>query len=114
AGGGRGFRCLRRPAGRAPAPLQEQATRLAGRLGMARCPTVYLVHAPVSPLLWAFCGSPRLLLPAALWERLGDEQRETLLAHELAHLRRGDHRVRWLELLVLTLYWSRPVGWWSL
>src|SRR5262249_55165372 len=64
--------------------------------------------------LWAFCGSPRLLLPAALWERLGDEQRETLLAHELAHLRRGDHRVRWLELLVLTLYWWHPVVWWAL
>jgi hypothetical protein len=67
----------------------------------------------VSPLLWALAGAPRLLLPAALWERLNDEQRDTLLAHELAHLRRRDHWVRRLELLALGLYWWLPVAWWA-
>jgi hypothetical protein len=35
------------------------------------------------------------------------------LAHELAHLRRRDHWVRWLELVVLGLYWWHPVAWWA-
>src|SRR5262249_20630737 len=92
---GRGARLprLRRPARSAPADLQEQTRALAARLGLARCPGIWLIPARVSPLLWALGRAPRLLLPAGLWERLSPEQRETLLAHELAHLRRRDHWV---------------------
>jgi bla regulator protein blaR1 len=107
------FRRLLRYARPAAAAVQDQARRLADRLGLARCPGVWLVPAPVSPMLWALGGAPRLLLPAALWDRLGPEQQDTLLAHELAHLRRGDHWVRRLELLVLGLYWWHPVAWWA-
>jgi tetratricopeptide (TPR) repeat protein len=67
----------------------------------------------VSPLLWALVGPPRLLLPEALWKTLTEQQRGTLLAHELAHLRRRDHWVRLLELVVLGLYWWHPVAWWA-
>src|SRR5262249_44818338 len=108
----RRFRRLLRPAVRAAAPVQERAGQLAARLGIPRCPPVLLVPAPVAPMLWAVFGSPRVLLPAALWERLADTQRDTLLVHELAHLRRGDHWVRRLELLALGLYWWHPVTWW--
>jgi beta-lactamase regulating signal transducer with metallopeptidase domain len=107
------FRRLLRYAEPAPAPLQDRAGRLAARLGLARCPGVWLVPAPVSPMLWALGTAPRLLLPMALWERLGPEQQDTLLLHELAHLRRRDHWVRRLELLVLGLYWWHPVVWWA-
>jgi beta-lactamase regulating signal transducer with metallopeptidase domain len=97
----------------APPAVTEQAHRLARRLGLARCPAVYFVAGQVPPLLWAAGGPARVLLPAALWERLTGEQRETLLAHELAHLRRRDHWVRWLELAALGLYWWHPVAWWA-
>jgi beta-lactamase regulating signal transducer with metallopeptidase domain len=102
-----------RGARRAPAALRERAGQLARCLGLRRCPAVYLVDAPVSPLLWAVGWVPRVLLPAGLWERLSGEQRDTLLLHELAHLRRGDHWVRRLELIVLGLYWWYPVVWWA-
>src|SRR5207248_9487495 len=91
----------------------ERGRRLAARLGLARCPDVALVPACISPLLWALGRVPRLLLPAELWQRLTPEQRDTLLAHELAHLRRGDPWVRRLELLALGLYWWHPVAWWA-
>ena len=68
---------------------------------------------PIPPMLWAVLGKPRLLLPAALWEALAEEQRETLLVHELLHLRGRDHWVRRLELLTLGLYWWHPVAWWA-
>jgi beta-lactamase regulating signal transducer with metallopeptidase domain len=93
--------------------LRELARRLAGRIGLAGCPEIWLVPAPVSPLLWALGGAPRLLLPAGLWARLTEEQRASLLVHELAHLRRRDHWVRRLELVVLGLYWWHPVVWWA-
>ena len=34
------------------------------------------------------------------------------LRHELAHLKRGDHLVRFLELVVTALYWWHPLLWW--
>jgi bla regulator protein BlaR1 len=97
----------------APVPIQRRAAELAGRLGLRRCPEVSFVIGPVSPLLWAVWGPPRLLLPSNLWERLSGDQRDAILVHELAHLRRRDHWVRRLELLVLGLYWWHPVVWWA-
>jgi beta-lactamase regulating signal transducer with metallopeptidase domain len=109
----RRFRLLLRCGRLAPAAVQDRAGALAGRLGLAGCPGVWLLEAPVPPLLWSLLGPPRVLLPARLWDSLTDEQQDTLLAHELAHLRRRDHWVRWLELLALGLYWWLPVAWWA-
>jgi hypothetical protein len=97
----------------APVPIQEQTRLLAQRLGLAHCPTVLLVPGRVSPLLWALGRKACLVIPADLLERLGPEQRSSLLAHELAHARRRDHWVRWLEFAVSGLYWWLPVMWWA-
>jgi len=97
----------------APADLQLRVRHLAGRLGLKRPPQVLVLPAAVSPMLWALGGIPRLLLPAALLDQLSYEQWDTLLVHELAHLRRRDHWVRWLEFLVLALNWWHPVAWWA-
>jgi hypothetical protein len=97
----------------APPALQERAQRLAQQLGLSRCPRIYILPAPLTPLLWAVIGEPCLLLPAVLWNRLTGQQQDTLLAHELAHLRRGDPWVRRLEMVVLGLYWWHPVVWWA-
>jgi beta-lactamase regulating signal transducer with metallopeptidase domain len=107
------FRRLLKVAQFAPAALQRQACNVAERLGLARCPGVWLLPAPVPPLLWVLGGPPRVFLPAALWYELSGAQQDTLLAHELSHLRRRDHWVRWLELLAVGLYWWLPTAWWA-
>jgi len=63
--------------------------------------------------LWWLGGPRRILIPALLLENLGEEQRATLLVHELAHFRRRDHWTRLLELLVTGLYWWHPIVWWA-
>ncbi len=93
--------------------LQEQARAIAARIGLRRCPQGWLVPGILSPMLWALLGRPRLLFPAELLKRLDADQLTTLLAHELAHLKRGDHWVRRLELLVTGLYWWHPVVWYA-
>src|SRR5207245_10624829 len=92
---------------------QLRLQELAERLGLSVCPSISFVAAPIAPLLWALARSPRLLIPSQLWDRLNEEQRDTLLVHELAHLRRGDHWVRRLEMVVLALYWWHPAVWWA-
>ncbi len=106
------FQRMLRFAEPAPDDVQALACELADRLDV-RCPEVRVVPASVSPMLWTLGRMPRLLVPAGLLERLTPDQRATLLAHELAHWRRRDDRVRWLEFVVLALYWWSPLVWWS-
>jgi hypothetical protein len=66
------------------------------------------------PLVWSIGRRPRLILPSGLFARLGREAQATILAHELAHIRRGDHLVRILELAATTIFWWHPVVWWAI
>lgn len=97
----------------APPALQRQADHLAARFGLRRRPSVRLVDARLPPMLWATCLGATILVPRRLVDRLSDEQMATLLAHELAHLSRRDHWVRWLEMFVLGLFWWHPVAWYA-
>jgi beta-lactamase regulating signal transducer with metallopeptidase domain len=108
------FRRLLDHAAPASPELQAEAIFLAERLGLARCPTVRVMPLALSPLVWGLVGGRAwLVLPADLLDRLKPEERSALLAHELAHLRRRDHWVRWLEIAALGLYWWHPVAWWA-
>jgi beta-lactamase regulating signal transducer with metallopeptidase domain len=64
-------------------------------------------------MLWSLGLNAKLLFPADLLQRLREDSRAMLLTHELAHYRRGDHRVRLLELIVTGLYWWHPLVWWA-
>jgi len=97
----------------APAKLVDRVRRLARQVGLKRIPHVCLVPGQLTPMLWAVGRRPRLVLPAELFERMPQEQQNTLLLHELAHLRRRDHLVRLLEFVVRGLYWWHPVVWYA-
>jgi beta-lactamase regulating signal transducer with metallopeptidase domain len=109
----RRFARLLRWATPAPGGLQRTAAVIARRLEMASPPGVWLLPGAVTPLVWCLGGPPRLILPSDLLERLTPAQQATLIAHELAHVRRRDHWVRWLELAVMFVYWWHPVAWWA-
>jgi beta-lactamase regulating signal transducer with metallopeptidase domain len=95
----------------APATIREAAAGVANRLGLRRVPEIRMLPVCVSPLVWAIGGRPRVYLPTALFERLDEAAREAILAHELAHVRRGDHWVRLLEVVATALFWWHPVVW---
>ena len=50
---------------------------------------------------------PRIYLPY----RMDSRDRQHVIAHEQAHLRRGDHLWKPLGFLLLTAYWFNPVCW---
>jgi beta-lactamase regulating signal transducer with metallopeptidase domain len=109
------FRRALRDGQPAPAAIQDQAARLARAIGLRRCPTVVIVPGRVWPSLWmpgVFARQAQVILPGGLLPLLDASQREAVLAHELAHLRRGDPWVRWLELIACGIYWWYPLlGW---
>jgi len=106
-------RLLGMASGAAPPQVQESAATIAHRLGMAAAPTIYTTSARISPLVWWLGGKVRILIPAAMSRRMDADQLQWILAHELAHVRRKDHLVRWLEWLACSLFWWNPVVWWA-
>jgi beta-lactamase regulating signal transducer with metallopeptidase domain len=107
------FRRLLQHALPAPAPIMARTEEIAQRLGLRRAPPVFLVPARIPPMLWPASGGPRLLIPDALLPQLTEPERDALLAHELAHVRRRDHWVRLLEIAATALFWWYPVTWWA-
>jgi beta-lactamase regulating signal transducer with metallopeptidase domain len=107
------FQRLLRHARPAPVDLQDRARALAARLGLKRCPPLSLVPGVVSPMVWPVGQLPRLLFPTLLLDRLDAGQRDALVLHELAHVRRRDRWVRLVELVATGLYWWHPVVWWA-
>jgi len=84
------------------------ASRLAPTLGLKRCPPVRVVDAPIPPLVWSLGIRPMILLPTGLLGQLDVAQRDAVIAHELAHVRRRDYLIRWLEIVSLVAFWWNP------
>ena len=106
------FRRLLRKAERGPNELEDLAGRLSRRMGVRRCPEILILPVRITPAVWSLFGRPRIVLPEELAREMQPDQMETILAHELAHIRRGDHLVRLLELAVTTVFWWNPIVWW--
>ena len=97
-----------RPAG---ADIQALARRVAGRLALDRMVGIFESAAVSVPVMVGWV-KPAVLLPAAALTGLSTVQLESLLAHELAHVRRHDYLVNLLQGLVETLLFYHPAVWW--
>jgi beta-lactamase regulating signal transducer with metallopeptidase domain len=94
-----------------PAPewLVEEVRNLSGQLGV-RPPEIVVLPDLAPPMLW-FLGRPKLILPGRLVSHADPLGLRAILAHELAHLRRGDHWVRRLDFFAGLIWWWNPVYW---
>ncbi len=97
---------LARPADEA---LVKRVARLAALLGV-RAPRVVMVPGRLPPLVWG-AYDPVLVLPEGIEASVPEAGLDTLLMHELAHIRRGDPWVRWLEAAALGPWWWCPLAW---
>lgn len=79
--------------------------------GFFKTPEVLLVEAVHSPMLCGLGAYSWILFPKDLWYSLNVAERCSLLAHELAHFRRGDSAIRIVELLVTAIFWWPPAIW---
>ena len=93
--------------------LQTAAVEIAHRLGLNKIPTILTTSANLSPMVWWAGGKVRIVIPKALFDQMDAQQWKWILAHELAHVRRRDYLVRWLEWLACVCFWWNPVVWWA-
>jgi len=93
--------------------LQTTAVEIARRLGLNKIPTILTTAANLSPMVWWTGGKVRIVIPTTLLDQMDAQQWQWILAHELAHVRRRDYLVRWLEWLACVVFWWNPVVWWA-
>lgn len=99
----------------APRSVRRTTQTLSSQVGLRRAPAVRVTTGVISPLVWCPLpfSKPTIVLPSRLLDELTDNEQATLLLHELAHLRRRDHWVRWLEVITTVSFWWHPVVWWA-
>ncbi|HEY2015945.1 MAG TPA: GWxTD domain-containing protein [Bryobacteraceae bacterium] len=95
----------------APAAWQERLHTLRARLGLSQ-PVLLLESLLIdTPVAMGFLR-PAILVPVGLLMGLSTDQLESILVHELAHIRRRDYLVNLLQSFVESLLFYHPAVWW--
>ena len=95
----------------AAAEIQRLAIAVGERLGVRRAVTVLESSLVAVPVMVGWL-KPVIVLPAAALAGLTPDQLESLLAHELAHVRRHDFLVNLLQSVVEAVLFYHPAVWW--
>lgn len=91
--------------------LSESVKRLRARLGVSRPVRLVqsaLVQVP-TVIGWL---KPVILIPLSTLNGLSPSQLEAILVHELAHIRRHDFLINFLQSLLETVLFYHPAVWW--
>jgi bla regulator protein BlaR1 len=101
---------------RAAVPLSQgrevdALRRLEQSAGLRRPIAFRLSQQPLEPGVFGIVR-PILLWPARISERLQDAHLETILAHEVQHVRRRDNLAAAMHMVVEAIFWFYPLVWW--
>jgi len=97
----------------APESLSAMAADLAARLHVARAPSLRVVDARITPVLWMGRRAASIVIPRELVAQLDPVQLACIVSHELAHLVRRDHLFNRLAFAAVLLFWWHPIAWWA-
>ena len=91
--------------------VQRSGHEVAATLGLVKTPQISVLPANISPFVWWLGGRPQIFLSQVAMEQLQPSELRLVLAHEMVHIKRFDHCVRWLEWLAAAALWWNPVMW---
>lgn len=92
-------------------PHVQRVIRLAKQLDSKVAPMIGCCDRMVMPVVVGLIR-PVILVPTSILTELSAPQIESLLLHELAHIRRYDHLMNFLQRLVESLLFFHPGVWW--
>ena len=90
--------------------LWQTFCRVRRRMGFRRAVQLLLSPEDCTPVAVGILR-PSVILPKSLVEQMDPVRLEAVLAHELAHHRRGDLWIMTLESLLMVVWWFHPVFW---
>jgi beta-lactamase regulating signal transducer with metallopeptidase domain len=89
--------------------LERLVIKCCARHGISEPVSVVLHPNATMPLTFGW-RRPIVMLPLQA-EEWPEDELETVLLHELAHVQRGDYPIGVLGQIVLSLYWFHPLAW---
>ncbi len=95
----------------APREWQDRLDRLRDRLGITRVVSLCVSGTMKIPVVIGWLR-PVVLIPAGALSGLPSEWIEAFLAHELAHVRRGDYAMNIMQKIAEGLLFYHPAVWW--
>lgn len=94
--------------------LQKPAVELklfteikAHQFGIKRKVKLWLSHSVQTPITFGYF-KPIILLPVALLNNISTRQAETLILHELTHIRTNDYLLNWFLVTAETIFFFNP------
>jgi beta-lactamase regulating signal transducer with metallopeptidase domain len=103
-------RAVRRMAVIGEGPVRELLRACCDEFRIRRAPELRELPGAGAPALVGF-WRPRVLLPAQVLGRLGEDELRLILMHELAHVKRRDVLLNWAATLVAVVHWLNPAAW---
>lgn len=94
-----------------PGDWQNKIKTLCRKTGFRRLIPVYMSERVHVPAVVGFL-KPVVLLPLSLLSSLSPSQIETILLHELYHIKRYDHYIHLFQHLTETIFFYHPLTWW--
>lgn len=91
----------------APEPMRAEAATVAWRRGYKRRYDLRIADGEVGPLVIGL-RRPLIILPASFAAQLTSHERQMALAHEFAHVARGDLFAAFLATLLRAVQWFNP------
>ena len=79
---------------------------------LRRTPILLVTPESVSPYIVG-TFSPKIIVPESIAMEASPARLRHVLAHEMAHLVRGDLWANWLFLLARIVHWFNPAAWWA-
>ena len=89
----------------------EQVKRFANQLGLRKNVSLLQSLRIDSPMVVGIF-EPVILVPLGMLSNLPPEQVKSILAHELAHVKRHDYLINLLQSLAEVLFFFNPAVWW--
>ncbi len=90
---------------------QQTVLKVLQRTGLSGSTPIRVSAATTIPIVVGFF-KPMILLPSAMLLSMSADQVESIIMHELYHIRRLDHVVNMLQLLLEILLFYHPAMWW--
>jgi uncharacterized protein (TIGR03435 family) len=92
-------------------PILETLRRLETRVAISRPVALVESESPLEPGVFGILN-PVLVWPRHIAAHLEDAQIQTILAHEVAHVRRRDNLAAAAHMAVQAAFWFHPLVWW--
>ena len=94
-----------------PHPRESEAlARARRRIGVRRSVDLVRAEVPAAPAVLRIVH-PMVILPPNGCDDLSDEELESLLRHECAHVARHDNLIARIESVIAALFWFHPLLW---